>query len=133
MAQSPQPPLALGDFLERCMGNSTIAALVLDKFEKQLHADMPALETHLARRDVDQIARAAHALKGSAGAAAAAELQGVAERVEGFARQRQIESIRQSLSELRTEVERCLAYLPAARGMLARSPDSAAAAAESKR
>jgi len=139
MSQSPQPeqsatkactsapPLALNEFLDRCMGNADIACLVLDKFERQLKADIRTIEERLAVQDAGDIARTAHALKGSAGAAAAAELQHLAARIEGLARQDRLDAIAQELTGLRAEVERCLGYMPMARGALKRGPNSAPA------
>lgn len=112
------PPLAIADFLERCMGNAAVAALVLDKLETQLRADIREIEERCGAQDAGQIARIAHALKGSAGAAAATTLHALAASVEGMARQDQLDAIAQEISGLRIEVERCLGYLPTARRVL---------------
>ena len=117
-ASTKAPPLSLTELFERCMGNAAIATLVLDKFEKQLTRDVLDIEERLVARDAGQIARTAHALKGSAGAAAATALQSLAATVEGLARQDQLDSIAHELAALRAEVDRCVGYLPTARAAL---------------
>ena len=116
---TPRPPFALAELSERCLGNAAVATLLLDKFEKQMHADIRELEQRLAVGEAGQIARTAHALKGAAGAVAAPVLRDLAAQVETLARQEHLESIAREMSSLRAEVERCLAYLPVARGVLA--------------
>ena len=119
--QTPQKrtlPFALAELSERCMDNAAVAALLLDKFETQLNADIREIEQRLVTGDTGQIARTAHALKGAAGAVAAAALEGLAAEIEIMARSDQLDSIARELSALRVEVERCLAYLPVARGLL---------------
>ena len=115
----PPLPFAVDELSERCMGNAAVATLLLDKFEKQLQGDLREIEQRLAARDAGQIARTAHALKGAAGAVAAPLLRDLAAEVETLARQENLESIARELSTLRAEVERCLGYLPVARGVLA--------------
>lgn len=132
-ASTPPPPFALAELSERCMGNAAIATLVLDKFEKQLTVDIREIEERLAARDAGQIARTAHALKGAAGAVAAPALRELAAKVEILARQDQLDSIAQELSALRTEVERCLGYLPVARGALKHGTPGAPAGTEAGR
>ncbi len=115
----PPPPFVLTELLERCMGNAAIATLLLDKFEQQLSADVRAIQERLAVRDAEQIGRTAHALKGAAGALAAATLRDLAAEIETLSRANQLDSIAQEFTSLRSEVERCVAYLPAARAALA--------------
>jgi len=115
------PPFVLTELLDRCMGNAAIATLLLDKFEQQLSADVRGIHECLATRDAEQMARTAHALKGAAGALAAATLRDLAAEIETLSRANQLDSIAQEFTLLRSEVERCVAYLPAARAGLASS------------
>ena len=112
------PPLEVAELSERCMGNTAIATLLLDKFEKQLAHDIPEIERHLAAGDAAEIARTIHALRGAAGAVAASVLRDLAGRLEVLAQQEQLAAIAQELSVLREEAERCLDYMPVARGLL---------------
>jgi len=112
------PPFAVNELLERCMGNAAVATLLLDKFEQQLAADVEAIQESLAAGDTGQLAQTAHALKGAAGALAAATLRDLAARIETLSRTNQRESIAHELTSLRSEVARCLAQLPAARAQI---------------
>jgi HPt (histidine-containing phosphotransfer) domain-containing protein len=116
--QGSSPPLATAELLERCMGNPGVALLVLEKFEKQLHNDLPEIERLTAAGDAAQVARTCHSLKGAAGAVASDSIQRIAAELETLAKQSRLDSIAQQVASLRTEVERVLAYLPAARGTL---------------
>ncbi len=132
-ASTPPPPFALAELSERCMGNAAVATLVLDKFEKQLTADIREIQERLAAQDTGQIARTAHALKGAAGAVAAQALRELAAKVEILARQDQLDSIAQEMSSLRSEVERCLDHLPTARRALASAASGESGGTEAAR
>ena len=116
-------PLSLSELSDRCMGSAAVATLVLDKFDEQLTADVETIQECLAAGDAQQIARVAHALKGAAGAVAASVLRDLAAEIESLARKEEIESITRELALLRSEVDRCLAYLPAARAEFAAITD----------
>jgi chemotaxis protein histidine kinase CheA len=107
--QGSSPPLATAELLERCMGNPGVALLVLD---------LPEIERLTAAGDAAQVARTCHSLKGAAGAVASDSIQRIAAELETLAKQSRLDSIAQQVASLRTEVERVLAYLPAARGTL---------------
>lgn len=109
------PPLHVPELSGRCMGNAQIASMLLDKFEKQLNADVGVMQGLLAAGDCAQLAKTVHALKGAAGAVAAPGVHAVAAELEGLARAQRLEEAAASLKQLRAEVERCLAYMPKAR------------------
>lgn len=116
---TPGPhPLDIHELSDRCMGSASVAMLILDKFEKQLRSDLPEIERLLAARDAPTIAHAAHALKGAAGAVAATALRDLAAHIETLAKGDELDSIIDVVATLRAEVDRCIAYLPAARGAL---------------
>jgi HPt (histidine-containing phosphotransfer) domain-containing protein len=112
------PPFALAELLDRCMGSVDVAVLVLDKFEVQLREDIGAIAGLLAAKDSGQLACTAHALKGAAGAVAAKALHGLAAQVESSAKHDQLDAIDREFASLRSEVDRCLSHIPAARRAL---------------
>ncbi len=112
------PPFALPELLERCMGSTDVAALVLDKFEIQLREDVGAIASLITAHDAVQIARKAHALKGAAGSVAAQTLRVLAAQVESSAKQDRLDAIAGDFAALRSEIERCLTHLPGARHAL---------------
>lgn len=109
------PPLSLRELRERCMDDASVADMILDMFEKQARSDSAEIQRCLAAGDAAQIARTAHALKGAAGAVAAADLVSLARDIEVHAKASRLESVAGTLAALCDEVARCLAYLPAAR------------------
>lgn len=116
------PPFAMPELLDRCMGNAAIAVLILDKFEKQLHSDIVQIQQQVSAGDSAELARTAHALKGAAGAVAAAALHDLAAELETSARQNRLDAIAPGLAFLRAEVDRCLSHIPIAREALAVTP-----------
>jgi HPt (histidine-containing phosphotransfer) domain-containing protein len=121
-------PLDLPSLLANCMGNASLVAMLLDKFEKQAREDTLRIEHALAAGDAGLTARHSHALKGAAGALTAGDIYRSAAAIELAARQSQLESAAQLLIELRSDVDRCLAYLPTARAAARSAPNAPATA-----
>lgn len=115
---SETPPLATSELIDRCMGNAAIARLMLEKFEKQLLEDLGKIEQLLADKDQAQTARVAHALKGAAGAVAAGALHEATAAFEALVKQGQLDLAAQAFPRVRSEGQRCAAYLPQARAAL---------------
>lgn len=111
-------PLAVDELAARCMGSVAVATLLLGKLENELPHDLREIEQHLAAGDAARVAGVVHSLKGAAGAVGAPLLQRLAAEIETLARQEQLGNVAQELTALRTEVERVLDYLPAARAAL---------------
>ena len=112
---SARPPIDTLALLERCMGNAALVAMLFDKFEKQALDDLVRIEQALTTKDTGQTSKVAHALKGAAGALSANDIQRTAALIEHAARDNNLEAAAQCLSDLKTEVGHCLAYLPTAR------------------
>jgi HPt (histidine-containing phosphotransfer) domain-containing protein len=121
-------PVRVSELTTRCMGNPAIAALLLDKFEKQLNADAKTIDAQLAARDAQQLAKTVHSLKGAAGAVAAPRLHELSASLELLAREDRLDAAVQSVAALKTEIDRCLAYLPQARASVKASTPPGAAA-----
>ena len=110
-----RPPLDSVALLEQCVGNAALLAMLFDKFEKQVKDDLVRIEQALTAKDAGQTSKVAHALKGAAGALSANDVQRTAAAIEQAARENRLETAAQCLTDLKTEVDRCLAYLPTAR------------------
>lgn len=110
-----RPPLDSVALLEQCVGNAALLAMLFDKFEKQVKDDLVRIEQALTAKDAGQTSKVAHALNGAAGALSAHDVQRTAAAIERAARENKLETAAQCLSDLKTEVERCLAYMPTAR------------------
>lgn len=109
------PPLDLERLLQQCMRRPELVLRVLERFAAQLIADRQAICAAVSAADVSAVARTAHRLKGAAGAVAADRLHAVAALLETHAEQARLQAVRQELDGLIAEIERCAAYLPAAR------------------
>ena len=123
-ARDPEPiapPIDAAALLSRCMGNVTLASLLLTKFETQIRDDLSCICRAVQLRDAGSAARAGHSLKGAAAALSAGSVQRTAGLIERAARTDQIESAGAQLGELQTEVARCLAFLPSVRAAIART------------
>lgn len=112
-------PLALADLTARCMGDRTLATLLLTKFEKQVRNDLAALERSESARDGVGLARIAHALKGASATMCAARLSERAASTELHAKAGDMAAITHDIAALRDEINRCIAFLPSARLELA--------------
>jgi len=119
---SSPAPMAIDELTARCMGNTAIATLLLQKFEQQLRVDIVEIEQCVAAGDASKVAHTAHTLKGAAGTVAASALRDIAAEIESHSRQQQLDAVTLLLADLRAEVDRCLAYIPAGRSAVFRSP-----------
>jgi HPt (histidine-containing phosphotransfer) domain-containing protein len=117
-----EPPILLGELIDRCMGSVEVVNLLLGKFEALLPNEVRKIETMCAAADLEGIAATAHALKGAAGAMAAKKIQSIAGDLLALARERRIDGIAALLPLIRAEADRCLAYLPEARALSKTTP-----------
>lgn len=107
--------LKVEELRERCMGNSSVALLLLEKFESQLRRDSEVIATCLSANDGPELARVAHSIAGAAGTMAAGALYHRAAEVDRLARDASLDAIAADVAALRAEVERCIGFLPEVR------------------
>src|SRR5262249_43319694 len=115
--------------LKRCSGKADLAAIVLEKFQKQALDAIAQIEQSVAARDAERLARVSHAIKGTAGLVSAEQLRIAAARLEELARNSQIELAEESVKKVRQEVERCCAQVAEVRTDLNRNRDAGESAA----
>jgi HPt (histidine-containing phosphotransfer) domain-containing protein len=108
-------PINVDGLFEQCMKDAEIVSIVLEKFERQLEADLQSLSATVQAGDSAAIARTAHGLKGAAGAVAATSLHAMSSALELLAKSGNLEAAAATLEGLRKEIARCAAYLPVAR------------------
>lgn len=104
----------LASLLERCMGSTPVALLVLEKFGSQLCGDIEALRLAYDLAQADEIARIAHRLKGAAGTVCAADLAAASAALEHAARQERGPVNRSLLGAVESQAVRCELAIPAA-------------------
>lgn len=102
------------------MGNTALAMMLFDKFENQVREDLSAIQSAITAQNAEKVRRISHALKGAAGALSATLVQQTAARIELAARENRMEAVATCFSDLKSEVDRCLEYLPDARAAVKR-------------
>ncbi len=103
-------PFQASAVMERCTGKAALAAIVLEKFEKQAHEVIKQLDSCLLSNDLAGLARVSHSIKGTAGLFAADGLRSAAARLEEIGRNSEISLAAECVGQLRLEVDRCAAH-----------------------
>jgi PAS domain S-box-containing protein len=117
--ESAVPPIDGAKLNETLVGDIELIAMLVEKFEQTLSAEWEKIQTGLEAGDLEQIARSAHTLKGTAAYMAAGPIADAAAAVEHCQKVADDESLREQLSGLRQEIDRCLDFLPQFREQLA--------------
>ncbi len=103
---SAKPPLDREDLMDRLMDNPDLARRILTGFLAEIPAQLVLLDRALKESDHDAARRAAHTLRGSAANAGGRELSGTAARMEAFGKAGDLNSVRELMPELTSDVER---------------------------
>jgi HPt (histidine-containing phosphotransfer) domain-containing protein len=106
----PSDVLDLEKLLGRCMGNSDLVQRVLRTFQERVPEEMKTIEQALERNDAEEIARAAHRVKGSSASMSAEGMVRAAAAIEEVSRAGRVAEIPASLDRLHDEWERYLEY-----------------------
>jgi HPt (histidine-containing phosphotransfer) domain-containing protein len=109
------PPIDLAALLDRFLGNRPIVDRLLRELEKQVPENLIDLKQSINSHDFKETLRLAHSLKGMAAALSASELARLAEELQHFNFDTEIEEARQCLTELSEQVQCVLDYIPQAR------------------
>jgi HPt (histidine-containing phosphotransfer) domain-containing protein len=100
--------LDLDGLRNRCMGNLELVQRVLEKFQQRLPDDLSEMERLLALRDVEQVARIAHRIKGTSATISAQGVHRAAAEIEDMGRAGRVTDIPMGLARLRSQWERYL-------------------------
>jgi signal transduction histidine kinase/DNA-binding response OmpR family regulator len=87
------PPIDRNDLLRRLYGDEQLASDIVRLFVGECPTMVDAVGSALARRDVEQVRRAAHTLKGSASTAAAHGVADAARRLEKLAAEGRVDAL----------------------------------------
>jgi HPt (histidine-containing phosphotransfer) domain-containing protein len=85
--------LDLEGLQRRCMGNLDLVERVIEKFQQRLPEELASLEKAMETGEPEEIARAAHRIKGTSASVSANRLQAVAEAIEELSRAAQTAEI----------------------------------------
>ena len=106
-------PFDIEALLARCMGNVDFLKQMLEKFQESAVDDLQRIVGSVASEDPEELARASHALKGTASNMSAESLRDSAALVEQSAKQGDLVKAGDLVEELRGEVDRFLTSIPA--------------------
>jgi PAS domain S-box-containing protein len=109
------PPFDLDAMFKRWGANKEFVEKMIAMFCKQAPGDLETLEQALAAGDVEEATRFAHGLKGAASYVSADAFREVAARLEVMGRTGDLSDAEAGMSELRTELQRCLESDPSLR------------------
>jgi HPt (histidine-containing phosphotransfer) domain-containing protein len=106
--------LAPADFealLRNCSGEVTFLVELVGDFKQQATTDLAGIQRAMTEHDADGLRRAAHSLKGAAAYLSAGRLRDLAQRLEEAGRAHALENMEDAVTQVRREVEACVAYI----------------------
>ena len=106
-------PLDLESLLHRCLGDRPFCAMMLRKFSDRAAHQLAALDRAANARNIVELTREAHTLKGIAANISAEALRSSAARLEQAARAGEIDKAGVLVQQVHAQVERCLQAMPA--------------------
>ena len=96
------------------MGDVGFMERLFGKFQLKMVDGVKEIERSVTARDAAETARLAHSLEGRAANLSAVPLRDVAAGLEDLGRQDTLAGCEELVARLRVELDRCVAYLPAA-------------------
>ncbi len=108
----PDRPLDAAEALQRCMGNVQLLARMLDKFQERSLQDLEELGKLISEQDAPQVARVAHALKGSAANLSVKHVCDWAGQLEAIGRDGDWDQAVSCLDRLKEEIDRFIKAVP---------------------
>ncbi len=111
----PARPIIVPQLMKRLATTAHVLPKLLDRFQEQIVANQAALESNLAKSELETFAAVVHSLKGSAGYLAAEQLYELAGRLESSSKAGDLNALRTGMDELRREVDQCLHHIPVVR------------------
>lgn len=111
-AAEDSAPLNIAASLERWGSDGELLTRLLTKFQEGVPRDIEDLEKNLRAGCAKETARMAHTLKGAASYIQGEKLHTLAARLEKLALDADLALAAQCLEQLKTEVNRCLDFIP---------------------
>jgi Amt family ammonium transporter len=113
------PPIDAAVLIETLVGDIELIFDLVEKFERTLAAEWQKMSSGFEAGNLEQVARSAHTLKGTASYMAASPIATSAAALELCQDAVLQESIRDQLAGLEQEIDRCVKFLPVLREQLA--------------
>ncbi len=118
--QPTAPPIDAEVLFARCMGNVSFALSLLGELEANGKQQVDAIVQQAADGQPRAAAEAAHSLKGAAAIIGAEPLRAKAAEIEAAGRDGEASLLAEMVHDVRSEMDRCLAYVPTLRAEIQR-------------
>jgi ammonium transporter, Amt family len=105
-------PIDVAALLDRCVGDAEFVQLMLEKFRSTSVTMLNTISQAVDAGDAKQMGWYAHNIKGAAANLSAESVRSIAGRLEELGHRGEMEQAEEILSELKREMERCVAYIP---------------------
>lgn len=105
-------PINLDVLFDRCLGDMEFMQLLLDELAGTGPARVAEIVSCFEKKSCVETANAAHALKGAAAILGAEPIVGLTSNIEKLGRNGTLEGVNELIEELRTEMDRCLRFIP---------------------
>jgi Amt family ammonium transporter len=105
-------PIDAKSLLSRCFEDLEFASSLLDELESTGLERVKEIGRRIAEQNATGTAEAAHALKGAAGILCAESVQQLAAQIEYAGRSSDLVGVEALISELASEMDQCLSYVP---------------------
>ena len=115
IADGDSPPIDTAILFSRCMGNVSFSLSLLAELEATGNQLVDGIVLRATSDEFGEVAETAHSLKGAAAILGAERLRWIAEEIETASRGEVDPHLPQLIQELRSEMSRCLAYIPMVR------------------
>ncbi|WP_315853068.1 PAS domain S-box protein [Gimesia fumaroli] len=109
---SVPPPIDAALLLERCFGSLDLAGSLLDELESTGRDRVAEIRQQAEASNAQEMALAAHSLKGATGILCASSLLKLSEEIELAGHESELEGIENLIDHITSEMERCLNNLP---------------------
>ena len=109
--ESVEPPIDWLEALDRCGGRPDGLRQVLKMFSQRGSAQLDKMKLLSEAGDFEDLARSAHALRGSAGNLSAYRISSLAEAIETNSKIIEPQAVRSSLLQLEAEMDRCVSWI----------------------
>ncbi|MEM7452715.1 MAG: Hpt domain-containing protein [Planctomycetota bacterium] len=107
---NPAAPVDSEQLVQRCNGKVQLAMRMLEMFREDVVRQFSDIRNAVDQNDLEALARAAHAMKGTASMVSANETSQLAAEIEVAAKGSDLEQARATLESLSQQVELCARY-----------------------
>jgi CheY-like chemotaxis protein/HPt (histidine-containing phosphotransfer) domain-containing protein len=109
--ESEEPPIRWSEALDRCGGRPDALRQVLKMFSDKGKTQIDKMKSLSEAGNFGELARLAHALRGSAGNLSAYRVSSIAETIEANSRIEESQAVERSLYQLEAEMDHCVAWI----------------------